>query len=499
MKLVELLKSNIDEYCHVWNVYGPAETTLQCLFHRVDLRLDTETVPIGRPLPNYHCIVHDEFSQPIIIGQQGELLIRGVGTFAGYLGRDDLTAVLIEIDGELFYRTGDLVRMDNNGLLHYLGRKDHQIKLHGQRIELGEIEQCLLNTSILACVVIKWSDILLVAYVQSSNIDEKQLRAHCQSHLPPHMIPSKFILLEQLPLNANGKVDRKLLPAPHPLTSLSTEHTDLVSLTPLEGHLQRIFSEAFHNESPNVNMPFGQMGGTSLDAMRALWLIRQEICLDIDAAVLFANPTIRQLAQAIEPLLVVPDNSSIRPVSLESIEDKERSKPSLYIELIGIFLLLCQWLFPIWSAYHLNSSFILIFVPVFHLLSYVICQRLMFRPGETEDKLDKLYSWHYYRWWFLNSLWSTNNSYWLQHLMGTSFYNSYLRLCGAKIGRHSHIYTTLIDAPWLIEIGESTFIGEEVILSTLSYHDQTYELHLIQIGSYCSINTRCVLSMMVPL
>ena len=130
---------------------------------------------------------------------------------AGYLGRDDLTIkALVEINGELFYRTGDLVRMDHNGLLHYRGRKDHQIKLHGQRIELGEIERCLLNNpSVCACVVMKWGEDHLIAYVQCSTINDSQLRQHCQLHLPPHMIPSIFIRLDRLPLNANGKVDRK--------------------------------------------------------------------------------------------------------------------------------------------------------------------------------------------------------------------------------------------------------------------------------------------------
>ncbi|CAF5181234.1 unnamed protein product, partial [Rotaria sp. Silwood1] len=119
------------------------------------------------------------------------------------------------------YRTGDLVRMDKSGLLHYQGRKDFQIKLHGQRIELGEIERCLLNTSITACVVIKWDDDHLIAYVQGSDIDEEQLRKHCQSHLPPHMVPSLFIVLDKLPLNANGKIDRKHLPPPSSLFSKS--------------------------------------------------------------------------------------------------------------------------------------------------------------------------------------------------------------------------------------------------------------------------------------
>ncbi|CAF3867720.1 unnamed protein product, partial [Rotaria sp. Silwood1] len=160
-------------------------------------------------------MILDEFSKSVFVGQEGELFLGGIGVFAGYLGRDDLTSkALVDIDGEMFYRTGDLVKMDNKGLHHYQGRKDHQIKLHGQRIELGEIERCLLNTSVSACVAIKWDDDHLIAYVQSSDIDEEQLRKHCQSHLPPYMVPSLFIVLDKLPLNANGKIDRKHLPPP---------------------------------------------------------------------------------------------------------------------------------------------------------------------------------------------------------------------------------------------------------------------------------------------
>jgi acetyltransferase-like isoleucine patch superfamily enzyme len=181
------------------------------------------------------------------------------------------------------------------------------------------------------------------------------------------------------------------------------------------------------------------------------------------------------------------------PFPYKELHCEGRPNTSIFIELAGILLLLCQWFFPIWSAYYYSSPFSLVFMPVFHLLLYVLCQRLLFFPGETQIKTDELYTWHYYRWWFLNNMWTTNSSYWLKHLLGTSFYNFYLRLCGAKIGSHSHIYTILIDAPWLIEVGESTFIGEEVVLSSLSYQDQTYELHSIKIGSYCTINTRCVL------
>ncbi|CAF4251194.1 unnamed protein product [Adineta steineri] len=227
-KLIDLIReSNIPNYT-LWNLYGPAETTITSTLHLVDTGVATKCIPIGRSLCNYRCLILNEFLQNTSVNQEGELFVGGGGVFAGYLGRDDLTAkALVEIDYELFYRTGDLVTSDNNGLLHYQGRKDHQIKLHGQRIELSEIERCLLNTFISACVVIKWNDDHLAAYVQSSShINEEQLRQHCRSHLPPHMIPSIFIILEELPLNQNGKVDRKLLPPPHfsfvPLTN-STE------------------------------------------------------------------------------------------------------------------------------------------------------------------------------------------------------------------------------------------------------------------------------------
>ncbi|CAF1513589.1 unnamed protein product, partial [Adineta steineri] len=226
--------------CIVWNMYGPAEATIDCTVHCINVTSSIQSIPIGKPLSNYRCMILNEYLQSSTTAQEGELFVGGAGVFAGYLERDDLTAkALLEIDGELFYRTGDLVKMDNNGLLHYQGRKDHQIKLHGQRIELGEIERCLLNiTSISACVVIQWNADYLVAYVQSSDINEQELREHCQSHLPPHMIPSIFIILDKLPLNPNGKVDRKLLPSPELSVStlLSSDNSD----TPLNKFEERI-------------------------------------------------------------------------------------------------------------------------------------------------------------------------------------------------------------------------------------------------------------------
>ncbi|CAF4064861.1 unnamed protein product, partial [Adineta steineri] len=189
IKLVNLILTDPTQHFIFWNWYGITETTVACTFYPVNVKVDTDSIPIGRPLPNYRQLLLDNFLQSVIINQKGELFIGGVGVFASYLERDDLTErAVLEVDGEIFYRTGDIVRIMPSGLLHCDGRKDFQIKLHGQRIELGEIERSLLNiTSISACVVMKWNNDHLVAYVQSSHINEEQLRQHCQSRLPPHM------------------------------------------------------------------------------------------------------------------------------------------------------------------------------------------------------------------------------------------------------------------------------------------------------------------------
>ncbi|CAF4218881.1 unnamed protein product, partial [Adineta steineri] len=240
-----------------YNLYGPAETTIISIHHRVTVHeINYGLIPIGLPFPNTQIHLFDSFNQSVIVGQEGELLISGSGVFAGYLGRDDLTnKALIEINDKRFYQTGDLARMGSNGLVYYLGRKDHQVKIHGQRIELDEIQRCLLDTSISACVVIKWGNDHLIAYVQSNDNNVEYLRDHCRSRLPPFMVPSRFIVLEKFPLNANGKLDRKLLPQPN-FSSSSIKTTDIQHTNPnnsIEEQLLSIWCEILHRNNNNNN------------------------------------------------------------------------------------------------------------------------------------------------------------------------------------------------------------------------------------------------------
>ncbi|CAF1535009.1 unnamed protein product, partial [Adineta steineri] len=191
------------------------------------------------------------------------------------------------------------------GLLHYQGRKDHQIKLHGQRIELGEIERCLLNiTSISACVVVKWNDDYLVAYVQSSHISEDELRQHCQSHLPPHMIPSIFIILDKLPLNQNGKIDRKLLPSPNFSSINLTNSIELLLPTnDIQVSIHHIWCEIFKLNQISTDTNIFTIGGHSLLIMQLFHRYKIEFHLEtntLSISNLFQHPTIIHHAQLIQ-------------------------------------------------------------------------------------------------------------------------------------------------------------------------------------------------------
>ncbi|CAF4005391.1 unnamed protein product, partial [Adineta steineri] len=305
IKLVNLILTDPTQHFIFWNWYGITETTVACTFYPVNVKVDTDSIPIGRPLPNYRQLLLDNFLQSVIINQKGELFIGGVGVFASYLERDDLTErAVLEVDGEIFYRTGDIVRIMPSGLLHCDGRKDFQIKLHGQRIELGEIERSLLNiTSISACVVMKWNNDHLVAYVQSSHINEEQLRQHCQSRLPPHMIPSIFIILEKLPLNQNGKVDRKQLPSPHFSSVHSTNSIELLLPTnDIELSIHHIWCEIFKQNQISIDTNIFTIGGHSLLMMQLFHRYNFEFHLEtntLSISNLFQHPTIIHHAQLI--------------------------------------------------------------------------------------------------------------------------------------------------------------------------------------------------------
>jgi len=303
-------------------MYGTSECTISATHHTVtSIDLQLQSIPIGRPLPGYICQVLDEYLQPVLPQQIGELFIGGQGVFQGYLHRPDLTQeVLVKLnDGHIYYRTGDLVQMSGSPpVLYYIGRKDFQVKLRGQRIECGEIEQTLLNfptASISQCVVIKWDqfgDDHLLAYVQSKHTNgtvlAKELRTYCKEHLPECAIPSLFIVLERFPINANGKVDRKALPPPNfaSLIEQNAEDTRWLPSNKIEKRLQRIWCEILKIDIiSSTTTSFFSLGGNSLQFMRLYHHYRYHFSIPsqkLPFSSLLTNPTISAHAQILQSL-----------------------------------------------------------------------------------------------------------------------------------------------------------------------------------------------------
>ncbi|CAF3897200.1 unnamed protein product [Rotaria sp. Silwood1] len=252
----------------------------------------------------YDCQVLDDYLQPIVVGDIGELHIAGKGVFAGYLNREDLTKkALIEYKNNTYYKTGDLVKIDEHGLIHFIGRKDFQVKLRGQRIEIGEIEQIILNFSsqVTHCVVIKYKD-HLIAYVESSTTEviEDKLKEHCEKHLPQYMIPSLFIIMKKFPVNANGKLDRHRLPEPDFTKIASSDQLHVEPHDQLEIDIHNIWCELLGLKKISVLANLFSIGGNSLVLMKLFSQYQIKYNYTQSIALLFQQSTIRKHSQLLQ-------------------------------------------------------------------------------------------------------------------------------------------------------------------------------------------------------
>ncbi|MCR6483860.1 non-ribosomal peptide synthase/polyketide synthase [Amycolatopsis sp. OK19-0408] len=284
----------------VTNMYGPTETTIWSTTARVGEGSPT----IGTPIANTQVYVLDRALRPVPPGVPGELYLAGDGVVRGYLGRPDLTADRFVAnpfaDGERMYRTGDLVARRRDGELRFLGRVDHQVKIRGFRIELGEIETVLAAHPAVAlrAVVVREDrpgDKRLVAYVvPGAPVEAEELRRHLAAALPGYMVPSAFVLLDELPRTPNGKLDRKALPAPAVETGAGR-----VPRTATELALCELFAEVLGVPEVGVDDGFFDLGGHSLLATRLTGRIRAVLGLDVTVRALFANPTVAGLSESL--------------------------------------------------------------------------------------------------------------------------------------------------------------------------------------------------------
>ena len=286
------------------NAYGPTEATVGPTYYVTgDKRVDSRSVPIGKPIGNIQTYVLDKNGEPVPVGVAGELYVGGLGLARGYFGKPGLTAERFVPnpfgDGERLYRTGDMVRYLADGNLEFLGRQDEQVKVRGFRIELGEIEKTLNDhPDCDECVVVAREEeggrSRLVAYVVSaagSTLNVSEVRAHLSKRLPGYMLPGSFVSLEALPLSPSGKVDRNALPEPEEQRLIS-EKPFVGPRNDLEQQLVDLWKEILNLERLSINDNFFDLGGDSI--LGAIFVNRLEKILDqqIYVITLFEAPTI---------------------------------------------------------------------------------------------------------------------------------------------------------------------------------------------------------------
>ncbi|AZG48356.1 non-ribosomal peptide synthetase [Gordonia insulae] len=285
------------------NLYGPTEAAIDVTEHRVIA--DDGPVPIGRPVANTDVYVLDTRLQPVPTGVAGELYLAGCQLADGYVGRSDLTsdrfvANPLSGNGSRMYRTGDLVRWSADGDLQYLGRTDFQVKIRGQRIEPGEIESVLDSMpGVDATAVVPRTDLaagpVLVAYLRSDDgsVSPAAALSWCRRHLPSHMVPSAAVLLDQFPINATGKLDRKQLPAPdlRPVVGYEPPRT------PVEQTLASLIGELLSVERVGLRDNIFALGGDSLMAARLVSRARVEHNVRVDLTDVFTSVDVGEIAE----------------------------------------------------------------------------------------------------------------------------------------------------------------------------------------------------------
>ena len=293
------------------NGYGPTEATTFTCCYRIprDVADEARSIPIGEPIGNTRVYVLDDGLEPAPVGVPGELYVGGDGLARGYAAAAALTAEKFVPDGmsgaagARLYRTGDLVRWRTDGVLEFLGLRDRQVKLRGHRIELGEIEAALRTQAAVQDAVVEvrgeGAAGRLVAYVVWERQESWEvLRAHLREQLPDYMVPGAFVALEQVPLTANGKVDRAALPDADGERQLERRY--VAPQTETEHRVAEIWQQVLRLERVGTQDDFFELGGHSLLAMQVISRLRERLHIELPLASLFENPTVAGVAAEVD-------------------------------------------------------------------------------------------------------------------------------------------------------------------------------------------------------
>ncbi|MGW7418883.1 non-ribosomal peptide synthetase, partial [Streptomyces sp. NPDC054813] len=298
---------------HLHNQWGATEVSIDSTSHTCTTDDHDADVPLGRAIANNEVLLLDEHLNPVPDGIPGELYLAGVGLARGYLGDARKTAAAFlphpEVPGVRLYRTGDRGIRRPDGSLVFLGRADSQVKIRGIRIEPAEIEHTLRrHPHVHDAVVTKWEptpgDHRLAAYITTRHHGTEEdlltdLNTHLGDQLPLYMIPSSITVLDRIPVNANGKTDHRALPEP----KAAAEETATRASGAAEELVAGIWAEVLGRPDLDIHANFFALGGHSLLATRIVSRLRTALSPDIPLALIFDNPTIHTMAEAVGHLL----------------------------------------------------------------------------------------------------------------------------------------------------------------------------------------------------
>ncbi|WP_370937691.1 Pls/PosA family non-ribosomal peptide synthetase [Amycolatopsis sp. cg13] len=458
------------------NTYGPTEATVTATWCEL---LPGRPVTIGRALPTYRIRLLDERRRPVPDGAVGEICIGGPGVALGYLNRPDLTADRFLDDpritgGGRLYRTGDLGRVLPGGEIEYLGRADSEVKIRGHRIDLQEIESVLMEHAEVAVAAVAPHPAAptedLVAYLaftrgaHDRDAIVAQLRESLRHRLPAPMVPGYVDTLAELPMMPSGKVDRGRLPSPsgarfHAVAAVAPE-------TGAERAIAAVWAELLGTADVSVTADFfHDIGGHSLLAARAVSLLRKRgVAPDASVADVYAHPTIRALAKAFANR--APAHSRREPVQPAPSVGRARLFGWGTAQIGALCLLLLLLGGPAAAilglsagVLSLNTVWLLVAIaPVLYLTARFLLPiagvRLLsrgIRPGEYP-----LWSAAYFRVWLVSGLLAMAP---LGSMSGSPLLPWYLRLLGARVGRHCQLATANLGLPSLLTIGEDVSVG----------------------------------------
>lgn len=373
------------ELCREWerltgaplhNLYGPTEAAVDVSWYPAcgsELAAVTgSSVPIGWPVWNTGLRILDAAMRPVPPGVAGDLYLTGIQLAQGYLGRPDLTASRFIADpfapGERMYRTGDVARWLTNGAVEYLGRSDDQLKIRGQRIELGEIDRVMSGLPDVAqavshaCVFNQAAATggdarQLVGYLVSDSglpLDTAALKARLAEQLPPHMVPVVLMQLADLPLSANGKLDRKALPLP----TLGGERSGRPPEPGMENLVATAFSQLLGCEVNDIDADFFALGGHSLLAMRLAAQLSRQLARQVTPGQVMVASTVGKLSALLAADL---SDEQARRLGLDTLLPlRESDGPTLFCfhpasGFAWQFSVLARYLSPRWSITGIQS------------------------------------------------------------------------------------------------------------------------------------------------